>query len=159
MQFLISNVVMIGILYLAAFLSLPEQFKITHLYERYYDVQEPWIPYICTLMGLLISILISLYTEFVTSPAYFPAQKIAEACKSGPTASITLGLALGYMSTTVPIILISIGTYLSNMLLGFYGIGLLGIGSMANYPILLTLSVFSGLGQTGNEIAMMTKSG
>ena len=62
------------------------------------------------------------------------------------------------MSTTVPIILISIGTYLSNMLLGFYGIGLLGIGSMANYPILLTLSVFSGLGQTGNEIAMMTKS-
>ena len=60
------------------------------------------------------------------------------------------------MSTTFPIIVFSIGAYFSNMLLGFYGIGLTAIGSMINYPILLCLSVFSGLGQTAHEMGMMT---
>ena len=54
------------------------------------------------------------------------------------------------MSTTIPIIVICIGVYFASELLGFYGVALAAVGAMSNYPIILALNVYSGLGQTAN---------
>jgi len=75
---------------------------------------------------------------------------VAEACKSGPTASIALGIALGYMSTIITIVFICLAVYFSAWLLGSYGISLLATGALINYPLILAQNIYNGLGVTAN---------
>lgn len=57
---------------------------------------------------------IAAFTEYVTSHSYKPVRELAESCKAGPASNVTLGLALGYMSTVVPVIAIAITALVAN---------------------------------------------
>jgi inorganic pyrophosphatase len=59
------------------------------------------------LLGLWSGLLIGYFTDFMTSNSHFPVKDLAIACKSGPAINIIHGLALGYMSTLVPILAIT----------------------------------------------------
>jgi Na+/H+-translocating membrane pyrophosphatase len=52
--------------------------------------------------------IIAAFTEYVTSHSYKPVRELADSCKAGPASNVTLGLALGYMSTVVPSIFIAL---------------------------------------------------
>ncbi len=57
----LMTVVMLGALYLAAFITFPSQFTLNSIYERYNDIQYLWIPYACSAIGLVTVFLLSLF--------------------------------------------------------------------------------------------------
>ena len=68
---------------------------------------------------------------------------MADTCKAGAASNVTLGLALGYMSTVVPVVFIAVTAFVSNHFMGYYGVSLaaLGIvfynlGMLSNLPLM-----------------------
>jgi H+-translocating diphosphatase len=69
--------------------------------------------YYCVCCGLWSGFIIGWITEIYTSNAYSPVQDLAEACRMGAAPNIILGLALGYMSTVIPICCLAVTIYIS----------------------------------------------
>ena len=67
----------------------------------------------CVACGLWSGLIIGWVTELYTSNAYSPVQELAESCRMGAAPNIILGLALGYMSTVIPIFCLAITIYVS----------------------------------------------
>lgn len=72
---------------------------------------------------------------------------------------MTLGLAMGYMSTIVPIVMVVTAGYFANMLLGFYGVALAALGMLSSFPISLALSSLESLSRNTSEIVHMAALG
>ena len=62
-----------------------------------------------TLVGLAITVFITLITEYYTSTKYSPVKKIAKSCETGAGTNVIAGLAVGLESTFLPVILIVTG--------------------------------------------------
>lgn len=62
---------------------------------------------ICALSGLWSGLIIGYITDFFTSNSHFPTKNLAISCKSGAAINIIDGLALGYLSCVLPILIIS----------------------------------------------------
>lgn len=95
----------------------------------------------------------------MTNPAWFPVQALVESCRSGAAGNISLGLALGYLSTTLPIVILAATIYFSNRMLGFYGVSLTGLGMLANLPILLAIDSFSPIAKNAAAMVRMAQLG
>ena len=67
---------------------------------------------------------------------------MASACSSGPAINIIYGLALGYNSTIVPVILLAITAVVSIALCGLFGVALAAIGMLSNLCIGLAIDAY-----------------
>lgn len=99
--------------------------------------------------------IIAAFTEYVTSHSYGPVRELADSCKAGPASNVTLGLALGYMSTLIPVILIAITAYFANYFLGYYGVALAALGMLANLPLSLAIDGYGPISDNAGGIAEM----
>ena len=84
---------------------------------------------------------------------------MAESCKVGAASNVTLGLALGYMSTVVPVIFIAITALISNQLLGYYGVALAALGMLSNLPLSLAIDGYGPISDNAGGIAEMAELG
>lgn len=78
---------------------------------------------------------------------------MAETCKAGAASNVTLGLALGYMSTLVPAIFIALTALVSNKLMGYYGISLAALGMLSNLPLSLAIDGYGPISDNAGGIA------
>jgi len=108
------------------------------------------------LLGLVSGLIIAFFTEFVTSFAYFPVRDLANSCKAGAGANVTLGLALGYFSTFIPTVFIALTAFLSNYWLGYYGVALAGLGMLTNLPLSLAIDGYGPISDNAGGIAEMS---
>lgn len=120
---------------------------------------SPLIPYICSIVGLVSGMIIAVFTEYVTSHSYGPVRELAESCKAGAASNVTLGLALGYMSTLVPVILIAITAWVSKYFMGYYGIALAALGMLSNLPLSLAIDGYGPISDNAGGIAEMAEMG
>lgn len=90
---------------------------------------------------MITVLLLGLFNEFFASSAYFPVQSLVESSRSSSAANLANGLALGYISTILPILLIVVAAYFANTFLSFYGIGLAAVGAISGFPIFLAHSI------------------
>ena len=75
--------------------------------------------------GLIVGLVIGFVTEVYTSDDYKSVKRIAAQSETGSATTIISGVAVGMMSTWVPIVLICIGIYISYSVTGdLYGIAL-----------------------------------
>lgn len=118
-----------------------------------------WTPYICSILGLISGMCIAVITEYVTSHTYFPVRELAESCKAGPASNVTLGLALGYMSTLLPVIFITLAALISNKLMGYYGVSLAALGMLSNLPLSLAIDGYGPISDNAGGIAEMAEMG
>jgi len=134
-QLIISTVLMTGAVYpLTKF--LPETFTIPGSVTV---IGTPMGAYGCIIAGLWSGFIIGWVTEVYTSNAYSPVQGLAEACRLGAAPNIILGLALGYMSTIIPILCVAITIYVAFTFAGMYGIALAALGMLGCLPIALAI--------------------
>lgn len=91
-----------------------------------------------------------------TSNAYSPVQELAEACYMGAAPNIILGLALGYMSTIVPILCLAVTIYVSFTFAGMYGIALAALGMLGCLPIALAIDGYGPISDNAGGIAEMS---
>jgi inorganic pyrophosphatase len=86
-------------------------------------------------------------------------RELANSCKAGAASNVTLGLALGYMSTFVPAVLIALTALLSNKLMGYYGVALAALGMLGNLPLSLAIDGYGPICDNAGGIAEMANMG
>jgi Na+/H+-translocating membrane pyrophosphatase len=64
-------------------------------------------------------------------------------------------LALGYISTFVPVICIAITAFIASKLLGFYGVAIAALGMLANLPLSLAIDGYGPISDNAGGIAEM----
>jgi len=68
-----------------------------------------WTLYWPAMIGIIITALMIVITEYYTATRYSPVQDIAESSKTGTGTNIIAGLAIGLQSTFFPVIVICVG--------------------------------------------------
>jgi H+-translocating diphosphatase len=153
-QLIGSTILLLGVIYLVAYLTFPANFRI----DEHIDL-APWTPYLCSVFGLVSGMMIAAFTEYVTSHSYKPVRELADTCKAGPASNVTLGLALGYLSTSLPVIFIAITAYASNHFMGYYGVALAALGMLSNLPLSLAIDGYGPISDNAGGIAEMAEMG
>lgn len=82
---------------------------------------------------------------------------MADSCNTGAAVNIIYGLALGYLSTIVPIILITITIITSVSLMGMLGPALAALGMLSTLAIGLTIDAFGPISDNAGGIAEMSE--
>ena len=103
--------------------------------------------------------IIAAFTEFVPSHSYKPVRELADTCKAGPASNVTLGLALGYLSTSIPVLFIAVTAYVANDFLGYYGVALAALGMLSNLPLSLAIDGYGPISDNAGGIAEMAEMG
>ena len=115
-----------------------------------------WKAFGCIACGLWSGFIIGWITEIYTSNAYSPVQELAEACHMGAAPNIILGLALGYMSTIIPVLCLAVTIYVSFTFGGMYGIALAALGMLGCLPIALAIDGYGPIADNAGGIAEMS---
>ena len=118
-----------------------------------------WNVYFSLAFGLFSGMLIGWITEVYTSHAYKPVQEVAKSCETGAATNIIYGLALGYHSSVVPVILLVITIVGANILAGMYGIAIAAIGMISTIAIGLTIDAYGPVSDNAGGIAEMAGLG
>ena len=149
-QLLLSTVLVLIFLFYTSMNTLPYSWKMNNGKTVYW-----YYAFICATMGLVSGFLIGLATDYYTSLSHSPVIEMAHACESGPAINVIYGLALGYMSTVIPIILLAITILVSISLLGMFGVALSAIGMLSTLAVGLAIDVYGPISDNAGGIAEM----
>ncbi len=116
------------------------------------DTTDLWL---CTLIGLGITALIFVITDYYTSTRFRPVKTIAEASITGHATNIIQGLAQGFQSTAAPALLIALGILGANELAGIYGIAVAVMAQLSMTGLIVALDAFGPITDNAGGIAEM----
>ncbi|MDD3087865.1 MAG: sodium-translocating pyrophosphatase [Candidatus Omnitrophica bacterium] len=114
--------------------------------------------------GLIAGVLIGLVTEYYTSSGFKPTQTIADSSLTGPATVIISGLAVGMMSTAIPVIVVG-GAVLASFYLsggatnfgaGLYGVAISAVGMLSTLGITLATDAYGPVADNAGGNAEMS---
>src|SRR6266576_3972691 len=111
--------------------------------------------WLCTLIGLGVTGLIFVITDFYTSTRFRPVKTISQASVTGHATNIIQGLAQGMQSTAAPALLIALGILGANELAGVYGIGVAVMAQLSMTGLIVALDAFGPITDNAGGIAEM----
>jgi K(+)-stimulated pyrophosphate-energized sodium pump len=112
--------------------------------------------YFAALIGLLMTGIVVLITNYYTSMSYRPVQKIARASETGHATNIIAGLAVGQHATALPVGFIGIAILLSFHFAGLYGIAIAVMAMLSMAGIIISLDAFGPITDNAGGIAVMS---
>ena len=95
-------------------------------------------------------------TKYYTGPGEKPVVEIAKASTTGAGTNLITGLALGMESTIPSVLVVGASIYVGYLFMGFYGIGLAGMGMLATTGIIMSLDTFGPISDNAQGIAEVT---
>jgi K(+)-stimulated pyrophosphate-energized sodium pump len=111
--------------------------------------------WLCTLIGLGVTALIFVITDFYTSTRFRPVKTISQASVTGHATNIIQGLAQGLQATAAPALLIALGILGANQLAGVYGIGVAVMAQLSMTGLIVALDAFGPITDNAGGIAEM----
>ena len=114
--------------------------------------------------GLAAGVLIGFFTEYYTSDSYNPTKKLSASSETGSATIIIDGIALGMLSTAIPVIIIGISIIVSfftaggngSFESGLYGVGLSAVGMLSTLGITLATDAYGPVADNAGGIAEMS---
>merc|ERR1719251_420844 len=148
---------MIPAVYLTSDAFLPDQFDIRATVGNDLITLNPSDAGTCVMMGAVGGLIIGLITEYYTSHSYQPVRELAGSCKTGAATNMIYGIALGFKSAIIPVVVLALVVYFSFALCDMYGVALAAIGFLSNLATGLTIDVYGPVCDNAGGIAEMAE--
>ena len=105
------------------------------------------------LVGLVAGQVVGTATEYYTAYEFSPTRNLAAQAVAGTGPAIIGGLALGMLSTTIPLITIVVAILVTFKLAGLYGIALAAVGMLSTLGITLATDAYGPVADNAGGIA------
>jgi K(+)-stimulated pyrophosphate-energized sodium pump len=113
--------------------------------------------WLCSVIGVAVTALLFVITEFYTSTRFRPVKTIAQASETGHATNIIQGLAQGFQSTAAPALVLALAILAANDLAGIYGIGIAVMGQLSLCGLIVALDAFGPITDNAGGIAEMAE--
>ncbi|WCL49488.1 sodium-translocating pyrophosphatase [Leptospira sp. GIMC2001] len=153
LQLWISTFIVAAMMYFVTDYFMINEFEIDGL------VITKWNVYTSLLLGLFGGMLIGWITEIYTSHTYKPVREVVDSCETGAATNIIYGLALGYKSSVIPVVILVITIVVSSVIAGMYGIAIAAIGMISTIAVGLTIDAYGPVSDNAGGIAEMAELG
>ncbi len=116
------------------------------------SVTDLWL---CAVIGVAVTALLFVITDYYTSTRFRPVKTIAAASETGHATNIIQGLAQGLQSTAAPALVLALAILAANELAGIYGIGVAVMAQLSLTGLIVALDAFGPITDNAGGIAEM----
>ena len=122
------------------------------------DLTYMWV----ALVGIVITVLMFIFTEYYTSTKHRPVKAIAKASDTGAGTNVISGLSFGMESTIMPVIAIVVGILVAFFVAGgfegngLYGIAVAAIAMLSTAGMIVALDSYGPITDNAGGIAEMS---
>lgn len=117
-----------------------------------------------TIVGIVLTLLMNVITEYYTSTAYKPVREIAKAAETGAGTNVIIGLAYGLRSTFLPVIAIVAAIWaaytlgdLSSLHSGIFGVAIAAVAMLSTTGVVIAMDAYGPITDNAGGIAEMAQ--
>ncbi|HYV14701.1 MAG TPA: sodium-translocating pyrophosphatase [Conexibacter sp.] len=152
---LYQGLVVSGILAAAAFYPITKWLMDDVHVKDTLAASPVWNFYLCSLIGLGVTGMLFVITDYYTSTRFAPVKSTAKASETGHATNIIQGLAQGFQATAAPAIVLALGILWADHLAGIYGIGIAVMAQLSLTGLIVALDAFGPITDNAGGIAEM----